>query len=178
MGQFDFLNEPDEPPEVYEPEWQHEPIENWDAGITDAKGRRIGFQITRCVRIVEGNSPVHARWVSVTKDGEWIRNDNTAYFSTREAAEAWVIGRINESLARYRRLEQKRNTFTPDEFDFSRPTSRSRRRPAKRKKTFMESLDDTSSSLDKAGKSLQSCGCALVMLGLLLLSPFLLAMLL
>ena len=168
MGQWDFLND-DGTEEILEPEWHHEPVEDRQTDIVDSRGRRIGYRIKRLVRIVSGSSPTHARWVSVTKDGEPVDNRGTTFHATREDAEAWVEKRIHDSICRYREAAQRGPTYAAGDFDFSRPAARPRRRP---KKTFVQSLDDAQRGLDAAGKNLTGCGCALILLGLLILSPF------
>lgn len=96
---FDFLSDDDGP----KSHWDHEPDEYRDAGMVDAAGKRIGYKITRSIHLRRGDATPHVRWVSVTKDGEWIRNDYSKAFATREQAEQWVEKRISESIARYRR---------------------------------------------------------------------------
>lgn len=98
---FDFLHDND-----YESggEWKYEAVEYRDTGMTDTAGRRIGFHIERTFHNVPSDPLPHRRWVSVAKDGQWIRNDNSTYHATREAAEAWVESRIADSIDRYQRL--------------------------------------------------------------------------
>lgn len=48
------------------------------------------------------------RWVSVTKDGEWLRNDTHTFHATWEEAEAAVDRRIRRSVARYEGLARRR----------------------------------------------------------------------
>ena len=158
--------------------WPADGQEHRDTDLVDERGQRIGFLIERStVNPPRQGVPPFARWVSVTKDGEWIRNDGGTFHTTEEAAEAWVEQRIRTAIARYRRLEAERGT---DAFDFSRPrinTGRRRPTPKKKTKTFIESLDDAQRGLDGCAKQLRGCGCLLIMLGLLGLAPFLLALL-
>ena len=76
--------------------------------LYDSDGNRIGFQIERSLNLRPGVDVPHVRWVSVTKDGEWLRNDTSTFHATWEEAEAAVDRRIRRSLARYEGLAKKR----------------------------------------------------------------------
>lgn len=171
MGQFDFLND-DQP--ARETGWEHEPIEHRDTGLFDEAGRRIGFEIHRSVQMDHGVARVHVRWVSVTKDGEWIRNELTTHHATREEAEEEVERRVRKSTTRYVRLAAERAVAVPS---IIIDTSRKRRGKAKPARTSMQQLDSMQKGLDGCAKQLRGCGCALIMLGGLLLLPFVLALL-
>lgn len=166
---WNFLDGDDSP-------WPVDGHERRETDLVDEQGRRIGFIIERTtVNPPRRGVPPFARWVSITKDGEWIRNDGQTFHATEEAAEAWVDERIRTAVARYRRLAAERESTTGD-FDFSAPRIVAPRKPARRGKTFVQSLDDAQRGLDSASKNLRGCGCALMLLGLLLLSPFLAAL--
>jgi len=76
--------------------------------LYDSDGKRIGFQIERSLNLQHGADVPHVRWVSVTKDGEWLRNDNSTFHATWEEAEEAVERRIRRSIARYEGLARKR----------------------------------------------------------------------
>jgi hypothetical protein len=62
--------------------------------------------------------------VSVTKDGEWLRNDTHTFHATWEEAEAAVDRRIRRSIARYEGLARKRGPVADSTTtDYSTPTS-------------------------------------------------------
>lgn len=167
---FDFL---DDAPDEGSPADGHEHIET---DLVDEQGRRIGFLIQRqTTNPPRRDVPPFIRWVSVTKDGEAIRNDYSSFHHTLKDAEAWVRERIRSSMSRYQRKAAVR--ASAGDFDFSTTRINTRRKPAKRGKTFVQSLDDTQRGLEAAGKNLRGCGCALIMLGLLILSPFIAALL-
>ena len=160
---FDFLKDGGE-----DSPWPADGTEHRETDLVDDQGRRIGFVIQRSTANPPRRGvPPFARWVAVTKDGEWVRNDGHTFHATEEAAEAWVEHRIRTATARYERMAAERDAFK---------FTSGRRKPAKRGKTFVQSLDDAQRGLDAAGKKLRGCGCALILLGLLLLSPFLAAL--
>lgn len=165
---FDFLEDATEgghPPDGHE---------HIDTDLVDDQGRRIGFLIQR--QTLDGSPrdvPPFVRWVSVTKDGEAIRNDYSSFHHTLAEAEAWVQNRISTSMNRYQRKAAVR--ATADDFDFSMPRINTRRKPAKRGKTFVQSLDDAERGLKGCSNQLMGCGCLLILIALLLLSPFILA---
>jgi len=163
---FDFLKDDgdDDSP------WPADGTEHLETDLVDERGRRIGFVIERSTaNPPRAGVPPFIRWVAVTKDGEWVRNDGQTFHATEEAAEAWVEHRIRTATARYERISAERDAFR---------FASVRRKPAKTRKTLAQKLDATQRGLDAAGKNLRGCGCALVMLGLLILSPFIVAMLL
>ena len=63
----------------------------------------------RSLNLQPGVDVPHVRWVSVTKDGEWLRNDNNTFHATWEEAEEAVERRIRSSIARYERLARQRS---------------------------------------------------------------------
>jgi len=165
MPDFSFLND-DEPSS----EWHHEPTEHRETGLFDGQGKRIGFEIRRAVRVVAGEPPLHSRWVSVTKDGEWLRNDYHTFHDTRESAEREVERHIRRSLARYVRLESDREEvpFSPFVFRSGAPTKKPKHvRASKPAKPFAEELNGCSNQL-------LGCGCLMAATGLLLMLALLL----
>lgn len=172
MPDWSFLDQPQQ-----SGDWEYEPVEHRDCGLFDSDGKRIGFQIQRSFCLRPGIDQPHVRWVAVTKDGEWLRNDCHSYHATYEEAEAEVERRIGRSLARYARLAAERGVVSTGDFDFSRPRVVTGNRARPKVKTFTQSLDDAQRGLDGCAKQLYGCGCLLVLLGLLGLSPFILAML-
>lgn len=166
MADFSFLenNGDDETP------WPTNGMERRETDLVDERGRRIGFVIRRSiVDPPRRGVPPFIRWVAVTKDGEWVRNDGDSFHATEEAAEAWVEHRIRTATARYERMAAERGRF-----DFTR----TKRRPGKRPKTIVQRLEDAERGMKAASDKLMGCGCALILLGLLLLSPFIAAALL
>ena len=163
MGQFDFLRE-----DSRQPDWNHEPIEQRETGLFDHDGKRIGFQIHRSVRIVQGGPEIHSRSVLVTKDGEWLRNDHHSYHGTREEAEDEVERRIGRSLARYARLAAERDVVSTSDFDFTRQVrinTSGGSMARKPQRPIADRLDDVAKGLDGCGKNMAGCGCLLVILG-------------
>lgn len=176
MGQFDFSNQDNEG--TYAPEWHHEPIEHRDAGLFDNKGRRIGFEIHRAVRIRDG-SQLHTRWVSVTKDGEWIQNNSNSFHVSWEEAEAEVERHISRSLARYARISAEQNASSSRAFGLgdsvrTRTTNRPKRGDAK---NFSDGRSTADNGLDGCAQQAKSCIYVLMLAGGLMLLRFVLAML-
>lgn len=167
MGDFDFLSDDGIP--VRQPDWHHEPQEHRTTEFRDKQGRAIGFLIERSVRIAAGKPVTHTRWVSVTKDGEWQRNDDTRYFDTREEAEVWVEKRIHDAICRYAKQQQ----IEPGQFNFSQnlnfKTRAGKAKPAR-------SATTVSQQLSGCGNKLIGCGCLLVLLSMLLMLPFVLGL--
>ena len=89
--------------------WAWCPVEHRTTNLFDAEGKRIGFQIERSLNLQPGVDAPHNRWVSVTKDGEWLRNDYSTFHATWEEAEKAVERRIRRSVARYEGLAKKRS---------------------------------------------------------------------
>jgi hypothetical protein len=90
------------------------PIEHRTTNLYDADGKRIGFEIRRSLNLQPGVDVPHARWVSVTKDGDWLRNDHHTFHATWEEAEEAVERRIRRSIARYEGLAKKRGAAAAD----------------------------------------------------------------
>ena len=91
-----------------EGDWAWCPTEHRETDLFDSDGKRIGFQIERSLNLRPGVDTPHVRWVSVTKDGEWLRNDTDTFHATWEEAEAAVTRKIRRSVARYEGLARKR----------------------------------------------------------------------
>jgi hypothetical protein len=91
-----------------EGDWAWCPMENRATNLFDASGKRIGFLIERSLDLRPGAYDPHVRWVSVTKDGDWLRNDLSTFHATWEEAEKAVERRIRRSIARYEALAKAR----------------------------------------------------------------------
>lgn len=89
--------------------WAWCPTEHRTTNLRDAAGKRIGYEIERSLNLRPGDDAPHWRWVSVTKDGYWLRNEWTTSHATWEQAEEAVERRIRRSIARYERLAGKRD---------------------------------------------------------------------
>jgi hypothetical protein len=89
-------------------DWAWCPTEYRDTGLYDADGKRIGFEIQRSLSLRAGVEVPHNRWVAVTKDGQWMRNDTSTFHATWEQAEEEVERKISRSTARYKKLASKR----------------------------------------------------------------------
>ena len=88
--------------------WAWAPVEHRITDLFDADGKRIGFEIKRSLNLQPGVTVPHVRWVSVTKDGDWLRNDSHTFHATWEEAEEAVERKIRRSIARYEGLARKR----------------------------------------------------------------------
>jgi hypothetical protein len=171
VGQFDFLNDdaPAQPPRR-----ERETYEHRDTGMVDAEGKRIGFEIRR---FLSGN--LHLRWVSVMKDGDVVRSNDSSFHETFAEAEAEVDRKINRAVSRYARLAAKRDMGSVGDFDFTsgiRIDTKRRPKP-KRSRTSMQQIAAMENGLNGCAKQLHGCGCLLMMIGGLMLLPFLLAFL-
>jgi hypothetical protein len=87
--------------------WAWCPTEHRSTTLHDSNGKRIGFQIERSLNLKPGVDVPHVRWVSVSKDGEWLRNDNNTFHATWEEAEEAVERKIRRSIARYEGLARQ-----------------------------------------------------------------------
>ena len=94
--------------------WAWCPTEHRTTNLYDKDGKRIGFQIERSLNLQPGVDVPHVRWVSVTKDGDWLRNDLNTFHATWEEAEEAVERRIRRSVARYEGLAKKRGAAATD----------------------------------------------------------------
>lgn len=153
MPDFSFL---DGQPER-RPPWSHADDEHIDTGLIDGSGRVIGFRVCRAV-LDDGTTVKHARTISVTHNGEPVRSDSS-YHDTFEAAEDRVNAHIKRSMQRYRATygQNVGPIFV---------NTRSATKPA--------AVANLAKSMHEAGSRMMGCGCAMVLLALMLLLPFLL----